>query len=206
VSAWAGLWYANDLLALGGGLGVLGTLVGARLFGYAELRLLAIRIRAWLASFTYVPSPSAAPSNASTSPLLGSHDWQCLWTMLVEYAEHFDLHAVHLHINWPAEHEVYDASWSKPRLDDTSAAWSARIPLIVGVHVVGSLEIHGHRRDDPLPSSWLAELLEGLKQFETELIDQLETLRAMHNAGLASRNPEGDGETGGDVVLEASTP
>jgi UDP-GlcNAc:undecaprenyl-phosphate GlcNAc-1-phosphate transferase len=195
VSAWAGLRYANDLLAVGGALSVLGTLVGARWFGHVELRLLVDRSRAVLISLTQTPAPNSAPTNSMTSRLQGSHDWQCLWTMLVDYAERFDLHAVHLHISWPTEHEVYDAAWSKHSIDDVPAVWSATVPLIVGEHVGGQLAIRGSCRDDRQTSAWVAELIEGLKPFEAELLDQLETLMTARNGELAPHNTDIGGET-----------
>jgi UDP-GlcNAc:undecaprenyl-phosphate GlcNAc-1-phosphate transferase len=82
--------------------------------------------------------------------LQGSADWNELWQTLTAHADRLNWQAVCLDVNAPAIHEGYHARWGRLGGTADDEIWRAELPLSVGGHVVGRLEVAGERDGVPV--------------------------------------------------------
>ncbi len=175
VTAAAALWSVyrqNELLALGSIAAVIATLVVTGVFGNSESRLLLSRGYALAQSL--IPG-SRRPDRVSAPRAVRLHGqarWDDLWKSLKQFAERFDLTSVELSIDHPATHETYHAHWKRRARSDDAPTWYAEIPLVVARRPYGRLTVSGIAADGSACLT-VGELIEGLKPFETQLLDRL---------------------------------
>ncbi len=134
--------FDTDWIALCTAAMVVGILVSARLFGYAEVLLIKERLRSLGGTFFSFGDPAKA--RQLEVRLQGSADWKELWDTLTAAAPALGLSRLLLDVNAPALHESYHARWHRPSEEsEAPSVWNAEIPLEAGSQVVGRLEVGG---------------------------------------------------------------
>jgi UDP-GlcNAc:undecaprenyl-phosphate GlcNAc-1-phosphate transferase len=155
----------NELVALVSLVAVLGCLIASRIFGYAELTLLANRIVHFGGSLLARSGTSDGLVRKQMVRLQGNRSWETIWATLLEFADRQELAKVCLDLNIPWLHEGFHASWQVNRMPDVSERWNTRLPIVSQGRLLGRLEIVGKLRDDKifLTLAQLAEMLESLQ-------------------------------------------
>jgi UDP-GlcNAc:undecaprenyl-phosphate GlcNAc-1-phosphate transferase len=149
--ALASLIFKMDVLALLSAVGVVAILVAGRLFGHAELALVAKRTAALLSSL--VRFPAGGNAREYEIRLQGSVEWGSLWAAVNSYGEELNLCTVRLDINAPALHENYHARWDRansPADTEAEGLWRTEIPLTVRGQVVGRIQVTGQHDGTPI--------------------------------------------------------
>ena len=188
----------DESMAVITAVAVIGTLVATRFFGYSEVRLLWQRGSGLFKSLLRFPNRPGPQPQPVASRFSGKREWDQLWNSLIEFADRFDLTSLQLNVNSPAIGEVYHGSWERKRHPPENQLWRTEIPLFYGDLSVGRLIVSGttHASESKAEDSsvsldpelflansntpidrstfaWLAELLEGLKPFEEQMLDLL---------------------------------
>jgi UDP-GlcNAc:undecaprenyl-phosphate GlcNAc-1-phosphate transferase len=208
----------SEVVAVMTALVVAGIMIGLRLFGHAEFMLAKKRLLATASSFLKV-RPNGKPQ-ATEAHLQGSAEWKHLWDSFVALANQINLKTVCLDVNAPAIHERYHARWDSPEKEATDAEnpslWFSEIPLVVGAHVVGRMEVVGQRDQQPV---WkkveiLMQLGEDVEAAVAAMVEaaRLQKSAETHSAtnGQSARPRSADGTalvlpTNGSDVKSAST-
>lgn len=138
----AAVQFGTDLYALLAIVIVVGLLVTTRLFGRAELDLLAQRLRTLALAARY--AHESGREHEHTVRLQGEADWAELWRDLTAEAGRLRLELVLLDVNAPALHEGYHARWGLLNGSPNAAdRWRAEIPLAMNGNSVGRLTLAG---------------------------------------------------------------
>jgi UDP-GlcNAc:undecaprenyl-phosphate GlcNAc-1-phosphate transferase len=166
------LW-KNEVLAVVPVAVTISFLVATKLFGHAELVLLAKRVRYVFVSSMKKATPSQ-PHHLEVH-LQGLADWRWLWTELVKLAPQLNLAYLQFDVNAPASHESYHASMicSADDMDEFST-WRAQIPVQINQQFVGRLEIRG-RRDRKGIGEKIGAILHQVERFEARTLLSLPT-------------------------------
>jgi UDP-GlcNAc:undecaprenyl-phosphate GlcNAc-1-phosphate transferase len=153
-------------------LGVTAFLAVTRLFGHSEFALLARRTRAFLQS-SYPFQQQSGAVQEHRSRLQGTREWDHLWESLVTFADRCRLDSVQLSVSLPLMHEEFFAGWDRRSPPEAGRVYRADIPLASPVFgTIGSLRIAG-RCPENSACTWISELIEGLRPFETQIADLL---------------------------------
>ena len=168
--ALASMFYGIEWLAPAVALGVTAFLASTRLFGHSEFALLANRSR----SFAQSMIPFRPVGNREhRARLQGTKEWDHLWETLVSFADGCGLDSVQLSVSLPSLHEEFFAGWNRRFAAGGGRYYRADIPLASPVHgTIGSLRISG-RCVEESACTWIGELIEGLRPFETQIADLL---------------------------------
>lgn len=136
----------NDAVALIAAGGVVALLLARGLFGMAEVRLLASRVKAVVRAGVVRPD-----STEVEAALQGQADWEQVWATVTAAAGELALTAVHLDVNAPRWHMGYHRRW-QARGHDTERpdGWRVVLPLVGHGQVIGRLAAFGRRADAPL--------------------------------------------------------
>lgn len=136
----------NDIYALIVASGVVCTLVGTRLFGHAEFRLIIERARATLRSLR-----NKAAHSELCFRFQGTADWDGLWDKLVGCAKEINLQSLYLDVNAPAIQENYHARWDRSsREPEQSKFWRFELPLLNRRQLIGRLTVVGGSSEQPI--------------------------------------------------------
>jgi UDP-GlcNAc:undecaprenyl-phosphate GlcNAc-1-phosphate transferase len=188
VSAAYSVYLKNEWLAIVTVGAVVATLVVGRLFGHREFLLLLQRTKQFAGSLLPRPADQADKSRQMRVNLQGTRQWGELWQMLTEYGERFELSRIQLNLCLPALQEDYHASWDGGVRLPEALVWHSEIPLVAQGVVVGRLRLAGPCCGGSA-CSWVGELIDGLKPFETHLLDLIEECAEAHrHAHPASRS------------------
>lgn len=158
----------HESLAVVAVLVVVATLAVTRLFGHQEFLLLFRRTRQIGLSLVQFRQTQQKPSRELHARLLGTQEWEELWSMLTGFAEKFQLDVVQLNIHLPAVDEDYHATWQRNGSPDMALAWHTEIPFLVSGKAVGRLKITSSHIDGS-SCLWIGELISALKPFELDL-------------------------------------
>lgn len=165
-------------------LAVMSILVGGRLFGHAEFKLLLNRCLSVGASFF---QGRQRPQQIEVH-LQGSADWQQLWQGLTREALKLNLQSIRLDVNAPALHEGYHARWDRPhQQQEYQDQWYTVVPLTADGQPVGRLEIRGLRDDVPVCDKILAvaRLVEDFEEAATRMtVARRESETALSDSSL----------------------
>ena len=140
--AFASTQFQSDLYALVAAGGVVALLMASGLFGGAELRLVAARVRAAVRGVRNRATPRAREVR-----LEGTADWGSVWKSLVASAERHQLRSLCLDVNAPLLGEDYHASWEPAAGAAESEHWRLEFPLHSRGRVVGRLIVAGWREE-----------------------------------------------------------
>lgn len=153
-------------------VGVTAFLVATRLFGHSEFALLARRTHIFLRSLIPWRHPHEN-GHEHRSRLQGTREWDDLWESLVTFAEQCRLDNVQLSVSLPVIHEEFFAGWHRRSPLDAGQGYRAEIPLTSPVFgSIGVLRIAG-RCPNESACTWIGELIEGLRPFETQIAELL---------------------------------
>ncbi|MCA9079367.1 MAG: undecaprenyl/decaprenyl-phosphate alpha-N-acetylglucosaminyl 1-phosphate transferase [Planctomycetaceae bacterium] len=164
----------SELMAVGTGIAVIVALIASGVFGHSEFTLLLRRLKNLSTSMIRIPTRPARRPEPVMSRFGGHRDWELLWDALIDYAEKFDLSLIQLNVNSPSIGEEYHAFWERKEHPPLLRMWRTEIPLFHGKLAVGRLTICGTSNDSSA-CAWMAELIEGLRPFEIQMRDLLET-------------------------------
>ena len=168
---------------------LVGGLVGFRVFGYAEARLLAAHSWRFAAGNWRRFRRGEHRSHVSGVALQGSRQWDLIWQPLVQFAERNDLRGMRLDLNMPWLHEGYHGSWSRGARGEAPEQWSVRLPIICQGRVVGRLDIEGQATGDGQIRS-----LETFSFLIAELQPAIDRLVCSIDAREPGRDPSSDAD------------
>lgn len=164
----AGVLLKSDWISIATMLFAIGSLVASKLFGFAELKLLYLRIERLVGSLLAPPQRNHQGAHQEVIQLQGTRNWDTVWSTLVEFAEKHQLAQLTLDLNMPWLHEGYHAEWKKNVLPEYSERWSLKIPLMLQDRVFGHLEFIGKQQEGETLCT-LARLTELLDVMQTDL-------------------------------------
>jgi hypothetical protein len=170
VGAIASYFTGQDWIALAAAVGVFFALATTRVFGHAEVALVASQVKSVFRRMLNSVRPAAAdqPHGGDQEiQIQGRRQWNILWAALREAAPTYNLAGLKLNVNIPNLHESFYATWKMPgRTSDD--AWKLSLPLTYGDRPIGKLTILGSSTG----AEALAEmqfLLEFLQPLEAEI-------------------------------------
>ena len=193
VSAVLSVYRGNEWLAIGAVLTVSALLVISGLFGRSECLLLLQRIKLVVLSLTRFKRNDQVATETSAQ-LRGEREWGDLWETLTVYAARCKLASIRLHLYVPELNEDFHASWRSDQGTSQTHLWTAEIPLVACGAPIGTLAIGGMRPHAQVSVS-VSEVIQGLKPFETELVDLVESAVANGDGRrMQRRQPNGKGD------------
>lgn len=136
----------HDAFALATSGGVIAALASTRVFGHAEVALLASHIRAKLRSLRAIvrPRPEDGSDPAEQAIQLQGHcQWSVFWTALREAGQTYQLAGLKLVVSIPDLHESFYAAWKRPRARVTEESWRLTLPLNLAGRPIGKLALLG---------------------------------------------------------------
>lgn len=165
VGAFLSMYWQRESLALVSVAGMCGLLLVGRVFGHAELRLLANRLASFGASLIPRGRRNLAPVRQSTVRLQGTRNWDEIWEIITDFAQRHELCRVRLDVNVAWLHEGYHAVWERREMPDPHEVWMTKIPIATQTRTIGRLEITGLLAKESMYSvlSVLAVLLDSLE-------------------------------------------
>lgn len=164
---WSREWIA-PLVALA----VVVFLVINRLFGHSELALLARHFHSMLRMV--VPfRDTGGNGQEHRSRIQGTTEWDRLWESLLHYGRHCGFTSVQLSVNLPSLHEQFFARWELRESCQRHELYHVEVPLAsAGLGPFGSLRVTGSLKDQS-GFQWVAEVVEGLRPFELQIVELL---------------------------------
>lgn len=158
--------WQSDAVAVIAACAVVALLLARGLFGLAEVRLLASRVRAVVRAG--MGRPEATEMEAR---LQGAGDWEVVWARVAVAAGELPLTAVHLDVNAPVWHVGYHRRWQAQGHDpDRLGGWRVDLPLLGHGQVLGRLTVFG-RRDEAGMDGTLAAAAELAHEVEALVAD-----------------------------------
>ena len=130
----------------------------------------------------------------------GEREWGELWETLTIYATSCGLASVRLHLYVPQLNEDFHASWKSGLEASQPHLWTAELPLLAHDGPIGTLAIGGVLSRQQVSIS-VSEVIEGLKPFETELVELVQV--ALANADdrrIQDRQPNRIGDRSRSLV------
>ena len=177
--------FNNEFMALIALLVVLGCLIANRLFGYAELSLLANRILHFGNTLMPRRAGNSSGNQHQKYRLQGGRSWETIWDSIVEFADKHDLSKVTLDLNVPWMHEGYHACWNREKGPEESKRWKMVMPIFAGTKSLGRIEFCGpvEAGEGVMLLESLAVLIESVQhrvvlingEYELEMADQAAT-------------------------------
>lgn len=146
VGAILATYWQNDGVAVIAACAVVALLLARGLFGLAEVKLMAARVRSMVRAG--VVRPDSTEMEAS---LQGSADWERVWAQVTAAAARLPLTAVHLDVTAPRWHLDYHRRWqARGHSAEQPGGWRVDLPLMGHGQVLGRLTVFGRRDDHPL--------------------------------------------------------
>ena len=177
--------WRNELVAVISAAAVIVMFVVSRMFGYAELRLLAARVQSVTGSFFHLNGQPRRPHVHSTVHFQGSRKWEGVWADLKEAAIDLPVDKIELSLSAPMIQEGFHAFWSRGAGEES--LWRFELPLIAAGHRIGHLRVAGERSPS-FPAGALEKVLTLFESFEAELealfVQPAETSGRKHVAEL----------------------
>ncbi len=159
--------------------GVIVALAAARVFGHAELTLLASQFQSLARGAWRQVRPAAASAGDRTDQailLQGRRQWHVLWSALREAAAIHRLASLKLNVNIPHLHESFYASWRASDAGPAEDAWRMNVPLMYGDRPIGRLAVEGRAGGDSLVE--MQHFLDFLDPMEGEMARLVEEVEA----------------------------
>jgi UDP-GlcNAc:undecaprenyl-phosphate/decaprenyl-phosphate GlcNAc-1-phosphate transferase len=176
--AMASYFTDRDAFAVVTAGGVVIALAAARIFGHAEVQLLASHVRSLARGAWRQVRPASASAVDRTDhaiQLQGRRQWHVLWSALREAAAVHHLGSMKLNINMPHLHESFYASWRGNDVVRADGVWRLSLPLNYGGRPIGRLLIEGGASGDSLAEMQLMiDFLEPLASEVARLVEEVE--------------------------------
>ncbi|HHK40855.1 MAG TPA: undecaprenyl/decaprenyl-phosphate alpha-N-acetylglucosaminyl 1-phosphate transferase, partial [Planctomycetaceae bacterium] len=160
--------FQTDLIAVLTAAGILLILVTTDIFGRAEARLVARRVRS-LAGIKEVSSNGESTQHNNTVHLQGELPWSDLWEEILDDIEAVELgfQSLILTINVPRMHESFHGEWKSATNSASSDSeraqlWQLCVPLSLDGDEIGIFQVSGKRKG--LPTELFYELLRELSE------------------------------------------
>lgn len=175
-AALASYYTGNDWFAfiVTGGLFVV--LAVTRLFGHAEMALIASHSRSFVRSVTPRRSRQDADNTESAIQLQGRRKWQKLWTALREAAPVYNVAGLTLQVSIPQLHESFFANWNRSDRGSSDSVWRMALPLVVDGRAIGKLSLVGSCGGGQALHD-MQQLIEFLDSLELEIRETLADVR-----------------------------
>lgn len=168
VAAVVSVYINHESLAVISVLAVVTMLGVSRLFGHQEFLLLFRRLKNIGLSLVPFHRSPREPARELRARLLGEEKWEGLWSMLIDFAEAYELDLVQLNVHLPAIDEAYHATWQRNGPPDMDKAWHASIPFVVQGQPVGRLKLTSSRTPGSACAN-MGDIVAALKPFEVKL-------------------------------------
>jgi UDP-GlcNAc:undecaprenyl-phosphate GlcNAc-1-phosphate transferase len=205
--AMASYFTDHDAFAVVTAGGVVITLAAARVFGHAEVQLLASHFRTFARGAWRQVRPADASAVDRTDhaiQLQGRRQWHVLWTALREAAAVHRLGSLKLNINIPHLHESFYASWRANDAAPAEGVWRISLPLNYGDRPIGRLLIEGRAGGDSLAvMQHLIDYLEPLGSEVARLVEEVEAEGTLKPLSEASASRAGI-KTGSESLATAT--
>jgi UDP-GlcNAc:undecaprenyl-phosphate GlcNAc-1-phosphate transferase len=190
----ASYFTGHDWYALAAGLGVFVALASTRVFGHAEVALVASQVRSVFRGILGSVRPAAAdqPHRGDQEiQLQGRRQWNILWAALREAAPTYNLAGLKLNVNIPHLHESFYAAWKRPGAHASEDAWRLTLPLSYAERPVGKLSVLGASSGSQglQEMQQLLEFLEPLEAQIARLVDDAEVQLGAPNALAVRTSP-----------------
>ena len=170
VAALLSIIWKSELVAVVSAAAVIVMFVVSRMFGHAELRLLASRARSTVQSFFRISGRPSGPVTQSNVHLQGICEWKLIWAGLQEAAMELPISKIELSVNAPIIQEGFHGSWTRVGVG-VENVWRCEFPLHAAGHHIGHVRAVG----EASPDSRVEALEKTLLLFET-FEAQLETM------------------------------
>lgn len=167
VSVLASIIWRNELVAVVSGAAIIVMFVVSKMFGHAELQLLANRMQSVARSFFRLNGRPRGGDTQSTVHLQGNREWELAWSCLKEAALDLPINNIELNVNAPMIQEGFHASWTR-RASDLESAWRFEMPLVAAGHRIGHIRVAGERSLSPQAAE-IEKTLTLIESFESEL-------------------------------------
>ncbi|MCU0703923.1 MAG: undecaprenyl/decaprenyl-phosphate alpha-N-acetylglucosaminyl 1-phosphate transferase [Fimbriiglobus sp.] len=134
-------YFENDAVAVVAACGVIALLLARGLFGLAEVKLLASRLRAVVRAGVLRPEATEVVGNFQ-----GTVDWEAVWVRVAETAKRERFTAVQLDVTAPRWQLDYHRRWeARGHTSDSPTGWRVEVPLTGHGQTLGRLTIWGKR-------------------------------------------------------------
>jgi hypothetical protein len=143
------------------------TLSLARVFGHAEVALIASRSRS-LVRIVSQRGRRVASDSESAVQLQGRRKWQKVWTALREAAPTYNVEGLTLQVSIPYLHESFYATWNHSDGAAHDNGWRLTLPLMFGDRPIGKLSAVGRSAGSQAVTD-MQQLLDFLESFESEI-------------------------------------
>ncbi len=165
VGAILATYLENDAVAVVAACGVVALLLVRGLFGMAEVKLVASRVRAVVRARVERPDGTEVKAH-----LKGDGDWEGVWVQVATVAARLNLTSAQLDVNAPRWGFDYHRRWQARGHDaEQAGGWRVALPLMGHGQQLGRLTVYGRRGDRALAPT---------VQIVTELAGELERLIA----------------------------
>jgi UDP-GlcNAc:undecaprenyl-phosphate GlcNAc-1-phosphate transferase len=166
-AALASYFTNNDVFALSITGGVFVTLAIARVFGHAEVALIASRSRS-LVRVVALRGKRGPADTESAVQLQGRRKWQKVWTALRETAPSYNVAGLTLQVSIPYLHESFYATWNRSDTANHESGWRLTLPLLLDDRSIGKLSVVGSSAGSQAVLD-MQHLLDFLESFEAEI-------------------------------------
>ena len=204
MAAISGIWWQNDSVALISAAAVIVVFMATRIFGYTELRLLAARMHALMASLVQVRIHDGNCGKQTEVRLQGNRQWNLLWSTLTAAADEIELQRLELDVNAPSLKEGYHAKWENTTRVSDELLWRFELPLVALGHKVGHVRIAAERKLDSAAGE-VDQVLFILDGFEERLSAMLSDVEeAQKSTAELDHRAERDGRRDASLTAESA--
>ncbi len=172
--------FNQQWIAFAGVAVVVAILVFSRLFGGAELNMLARRGSNFFDSLMVRANRSETHVHQKSMHLQGKRQWELIWNSLVEFAISRQLACIKLDVSISWMQEGYHGSWRRSRQPDKASQLVMKLPIFIGENLVARLEVIGNAK-----SEYILETLDLLHDRLGELRFQINHLIETDAAALS---------------------
>lgn len=153
---------------------VFAMMAGARLFGFAELKLVSRKSYALVRSFIPSAASKKEPKTIKdvTYHVQGNRDWQAWWEVLRDFAKANDFLDLTMDLNAPWIHESFHAKMTgTSTVRESNYIWTSSVPLVFENRIFGKIDF-SCSKDSACHHDIIREVLEITKLIEASLLDE----------------------------------
>lgn len=175
VGAILATYWQNDAVAVIAACGVIALLLVRGLFGLAEVKLVASRVRAMVRAGVVRPDATEVKAH-----LKGQDDWDVVWARVAVAAARLSLTAAQLDVNAPRWGCDYHRRWqARGHAPEQAGGWRVELPLLGHGQQLGRLTVYGRRGDPSLAPAvqTVAELAGELERLIAEVVCPPDSLK-----------------------------